>query len=65
VGKLVSGRGQERLLRKDLSAGSNVVRLLLRFFDKRVVKRSGFSGYFKVILLGKGWQLMPYARRIA
>lgn len=54
MGKLVSGRGQERLLRKDLSAGSDVVRLLLRFFDKRAVKRSGFGSYFEVILLGKG-----------
>jgi hypothetical protein len=65
VGKLVLGCDQERLLRKNLSASFDVVRLLLRFFDKRAVKRSGFDGYFEVILLDKGCQLLPYARGIA
>lgn len=62
MGKLVSGCGQERLLRKGLSADSDVVRLLSSYFDKRVVKRLVLSDHFKII---PGWQPTPYARRRA
>lgn len=60
MGKLVSGRGQERLLRKGLS---DVVRLLSCSSDSRVVKGSVFSDYLEVI--SPAWQPMPHARRRA
>ena len=60
MGKLVSGRGQERLLRKGLSTDLDVVGLLLCSSDKCVVKGLAPSDYFKIVSPGR--QLMPYAR---